>query len=113
MGIGQFRGRISVYTVVLVSASSAALGWGVAIIVMDVGSRVSVTGTMLISQLPQIACTVVMVANVTRAFDGLTGPSLATMAGAGFAFAILKEQMARSERLALVLVLLGTVMVGT
>lgn len=127
-------------------AAAAALSWGVAIVVIDIGSRVSVTGTMFMSQLPQIAFTVIMVVVVTDSLRGLTGLPLAAIAGAGLALAlgnvafftaanegnigvvsvigslspivvallalaILGEQMVRSERLALLIVLAGTCLV--
>ena len=130
----------------IVMAAAAALSWGVAIVVIDIGSRVSVTGTMFISQLPQIAFTLIMVVVVTDSLRGLTGLPLAAIAGAGLALAlgnvafftaanegnigvvsvigslspivvallalaILGEQMVRSERLALLIVLAGTCLV--
>lgn len=132
--------------VAIFMAGAAALSWGVAIVVIDIGSRVSVTGTMFMSQLPQIAFTLVMVVVVTGSLRGLTSHSLAAIAGAGLALAlgniafftaanegnigvvsvigsmspivvallalvILKEQMVRSERLALAIVVVGTVLV--
>ena len=130
----------------IVMAAAAALSGGVAIVVIDIGSRVSVTGTMFISQRPHIAFTLIMVVVVTDSLRGLTGLPLAAIAGAGLALAlgnvafftaanegnigvvsvigslspivvallalaILGEQMVRSERLALLIVLAGTCLV--
>ena len=127
-------------------AAAAALLWGVAIVVMDTSSRVSVTGTMLMSQLPQVAFTLVMVALIKRSLSGWTGRSLATLASAGVALGLcyvlfytaanegnigvvsvlgslspivvalmavvfLKEQMVRSEKIAMVIVVVGTFLV--
>lgn len=63
----------------------AALAWGVAIVIIDVGSRVSLTGTMLVSQVPQILFTGVALAVFLKSWGGLTATSTATIAGAGVA----------------------------
>ena len=133
-------------TAAILLATAAALFWGVAIVVIDIGSRVSVTGTMLMSQLPQITFTLIMVAMVKRSLGGLTRRSLATLASAGVALglcnilfytaanegnigvvsvlgslspivvaliavAFLKEQMVRLEKVAMVIVIVGTCLV--
>ena len=105
---------------------SASLG----VVIIDIGSRVSVTGTMVASQVPQMAFTLVMVFIVARSLGGLTQRAVVAIAAAGTALAlgqitfftaanegnigvvaVLKEQMSLSERVALVIVLVGTCLV--
>lgn len=130
----------------IVFAGLAALAWGLGVVIIDIGSRVSVTGTMVASQLPQVAFTLVMVFIVARSLGGLTQRAVLSIAAAGtalalgqitfftaanegnigvvavlgsltplvvavLALAVLKEQMSRSERVALVIVLVGTCLV--
>ena len=130
----------------IVFAGLAALAWGLGVVIIDIGSRVSVTGTMVASQLPQMAFTLVMVFIVARSLGGLNQRAVLSIAAAGVALAlgqiafftaanegnigvvavlgsltplvvallalgVLKEQMSRSERVALVIVLVGTCMV--
>lgn len=130
----------------IVFAGLAALAWGLGVVIIDIGSRVSVTGTMVASQLPQMAFTLVMVFIVARSLGGLTQRAVVAIAAAGvalalgqiafftaanegnigvvavlgsltplvvalLALAVLKEQMSRSERVALVIVLVGTCLV--
>ena len=130
----------------IVFAGLAALAWGLGVVIIDIGSRVSVTGTMVASQLPQMAFTLVMVFIVARSLGGLTQRAVLSIAAAGvalalgqiafftaanegnigvvavlgsltplvvalLALAVLKEQMSRSERVALVIVLVGTCLV--
>lgn len=72
----------------VVLAIAGALFWGLAVIVIDWGSRKSVTTTMLMSQVPQIVFTAVMVGFVARSWGGLTRVSAATLVGAGAAVAL-------------------------
>ena len=130
----------------IVFAGLAALAWGLGVVIIDIGSRVSVTGTMVASQLPQMAFTLVMVFIVARSLGGLNQRAVLSIAAAGvalalgqiafftaanegnigvvavlgsltplvvalLALAVLKEQMSRSERVALVIVLVGTCLV--
>jgi uncharacterized membrane protein len=130
----------------IVFAGLAALAWGLGVVIIDIGSRVSVTGTMVASQVPQMAFTLVMVFIVARSLGGLTQRAVLSIAAAGVALAlgqiafftaanegnigvvavlgsltplvvallalgVLKEQMSRSERVALVIVLVGTCLV--
>ena len=130
----------------IVFAGLAALAWGLGVVIIDIGSRVSVTGTMVASQVPQMAFTLVMVFIVARSLGGLTQRAVLSIAAAGvalalgqiafftaanegnigvvavlgsltplvvalLALAVLKEQMSRSERVALVIVLVGTCLV--
>ena len=130
----------------IVFAGLAALAWGLGVVIIDIGSRVSVTGTMVASQLPQMAFTLVMVFIVARSLGGLNRRAVLSIAAAGvalalgqiafftaanegnigvvavlgsltplvvalLALAVLKEQMSRSERVALVIVLVGTCLV--
>lgn len=66
----------------------AALAWGFAIIALDVGSRVSVNSTLLISQAPQIAYALVMLGLVRRNWGGITRASLVPLALAGVALGL-------------------------
>lgn len=130
----------------IVLAGLAALAWGLGVVIIDIGSRVSVTGTMVASQMPQMAFTLVMVFIVARSLGGLTQRAVVAIAAAGtalalgqitfftaanegnigvvavlgsltplvvalLALAVLKEQMSHSERVALVIVLVGTCLV--
>ena len=130
----------------IIFAGLAALVWGLGVVIIDIGSRVSVTGTMVASQLPQMAFTLVMVFIVARSLGGLNQRAVLSIAAAGvalalgqiafftaanegnigvvavlgsltplvvalLALAVLKEQMSRSERVALVIVLVGTCLV--
>lgn len=114
---------------------------------IDIGSRVNVAGSMLMSMMPQILFTFVVVAVVHRSWGGLTRRSIAPIAGAGVALALgnlafftaanegnlgvvsvlgsldpivvallalifLKEKMARSDQVALLIVIAGTCLVA-
>jgi len=128
-------------------ALAAALFWGLAIVVIDDGSRVSVTGTLAVSQVPQVLVALaVLVATAPRSFAGLTRRPVAILVGAGLALglaniafftaaqqgdiglvsvlgslspmvtallalAVLKERMARSDVVALVIVLAGVALI--
>lgn len=72
---------------VLLALLAAAL-WGLAIITLDLGTRVSVTGTMFVSQFPQILVTVVIAFAIKKVRGRLTGKSLAIVMGAGVAVAL-------------------------
>ncbi len=68
----------------IVLALAAALFWGLAIVVIDNGSRVSVTGTLAVSQVPQVIVALsVLLWTAPRSFSGLTGRSVAILVGAG------------------------------
>jgi len=65
-------------------ALAAALFWGLAIVVIDNGSRVSVTGTLAVSQVPQVIVALsVLLWTAPRSFAGLSGRSVAVLMGAG------------------------------
>ena len=66
----------------------AAVFWGVTIVLEDRGSRVSIPVTILISLVPQILFSVVMLVLVEKSIGGLTRPSLIRLAGAGAALAL-------------------------
>lgn len=68
-------------------ACISALFWGLAILVLDFGSRVSLTGTLLVSQAPQI---VVPVAGllIARTIGGLNRGAIGGLAVAGVALAL-------------------------
>jgi len=54
-------------------------------VTLDRGSLVSITSTMLMSEVPQVLFAVVMVAFVARSWGGLTRRALLPLAGAGVA----------------------------
>ena len=65
-------------------ALAAALFWGLAIVVIDNGSRFSVTGTLAVSQVPQVIVALsVLLWTAPRSFAGLSGRSVAVLMGAG------------------------------
>ena len=66
----------------------ASLFWGLTIVLEDRGSRVSIPITVLISLVPQILFSAVMLAFVDRSLGGLSRPSLIRLAGAGVALAL-------------------------
>jgi len=66
----------------------AALFYGLATVTLDRGSLVSITSTMLMSQVPQVLFAVVMVAFVARSWGGLTRRALLPLAGAGVALGL-------------------------
>jgi len=66
----------------------AALCWGLAVIVLDLGTRVSVTGTMFISQIPQVLVTLVLAAAVKKVWGRIDRRSMIVIVGAGFAVAL-------------------------
>jgi drug/metabolite transporter (DMT)-like permease len=75
-------------TQAIVLALLAAGLWGLAIVTLDVGTRVSVTGTMFVSQVPQILVTLVIALAVKKLRIRLTGRPLAITVGAGVAVAL-------------------------
>lgn len=66
----------------------AALCWGLAVIVLDLGTRVSVTGTMFISQIPQVLVTLVLAAAVKKVWGRIDRRSMIVIVGAGLAVAL-------------------------
>ena len=66
----------------------ASLFWGLAIVLEDRGSRVSIPITVLISLVPQILFSAAMLLFVNRSLGGLSRPSLIRLAGAGVALAV-------------------------
>lgn len=75
----------------IVLALGAALFWGLAIVVLDEGTQVSVTGTLALSQVPQVGFTLVVVligARTSRAFAGVSVRAIAVLAAAGVALAL-------------------------
>lgn len=70
-------------------ALGAAFFWGLAIVVLDVGSLVSVTGALAASQIPQIAmAATVLVVSSTHSMMGVSGRAVAVLAGSGVALAL-------------------------
>ena len=77
------------YSVAMIVLSlAAAFFWGAAIVFADLGSRVSIPITVLMSLAPQILFSAVMMIFVDRSVEGLNRPSLIRLVGAGVAFAI-------------------------
>lgn len=74
----------------IVFALGTALFWGLAIIVIDIGTLESVAGTMAISEIPQVAITlvIVLVAGARISFVGVSRPSLGVFVVAGGALAV-------------------------
>lgn len=72
----------------IVIALLAAGLWGLAIIALDLGTRVSVTGTMFMSQFPQILVTLVIAFGIKKARARLSGRSLWIVVGAGVTVAL-------------------------
>ena len=75
----------------IVLALGAALFWGLAIVVLDEGTQVSVTGTLALSQVPQVAFTLVAVllaSRTSRAFAGVSPRAIVVLAAAGVALAL-------------------------
>lgn len=66
----------------------AALCWGLAVIVLDLGTRVSVTGTMFISQIPQVLVTLVLAAAIKKVWGHIGRRSMIVIVGAGLAVAL-------------------------
>lgn len=70
-------------------ASGTALFWGLAIIALDVGSRESVTSTLVVSQVPQIAITALVLVFASRqSTKGTSVKALAVLAASGVALAL-------------------------
>jgi drug/metabolite transporter (DMT)-like permease len=72
-------------------ALGAALFWGLAILVLDNGTRVSVPGTLTLSQVPQVGFALVVVlvgARNSRAIEGVSARAIAVLAAAGLALAL-------------------------
>ena len=69
-------------------ALAAALCWGLAVIVLDIGTRVSVTGTMFISQIPQVLVALVLATAVKKVWGRIDRRSTIVIVGAGFAVAL-------------------------
>ena len=72
---------------ILLALLAAGL-WGLAIVALDLGTRVSVTGTMFVSQFPQILVTLFIALAVKKLRIRLAGRPLAITAGAGLAVAL-------------------------
>ena len=74
---------------VIILALASALFWGTAIVVLDVGTRVSVTGTLAMSQVPQITASLVMVLiAVERNLSGVTSRAIGVLLASGVALAL-------------------------
>lgn len=84
-GVHDARGqRVSVLLAV-----GAALCWGTGILVLDLGSRASVTGTLLVQQCTQVLVVLIVVlASPRRRLAGLSRRACAVLAGAGLALGL-------------------------
>ena len=71
-------------------ALGAALAWGLAIIVLDVGAQPDVvTSTLAVSQIPQIAiATIVLIAASRHSIRGVSRTAFAALAGSGAALGV-------------------------
>lgn len=70
-------------------ALGAALFWGVAIVVLDVGSRTSVAATLTMSQVPPVALAALVLAVASgQSMKGVSGTAVAVLAGSGAALAL-------------------------
>lgn len=75
--------------VAILLALGAALLWGVATIVLDVATRVSLTGTMLVSLVPEIAITAILVVVTARhQVSTMTSRAYAILIGTGVLLAL-------------------------
>ncbi|MFM7596877.1 MAG: EamA family transporter [Actinomycetota bacterium] len=72
---------------ILIALLAAGL-WGLAIIVLDLGTRVSLTGTMFMSQLPQLLVTLLIAFAINRVSVRPSGQAVGIMVGAGVAVAL-------------------------
>ena len=91
--VGSMRGRddksAAMSRDALFFAFGAAVFWGIAIVILDVGTLVSLTGTLTVSQVPQVAFTLTMVlVGARRAPVGISGRMVAVLVGAGLALAL-------------------------
>ena len=87
----QERSEPNSSRVPIILALGAALFWGLAILVLDNGTRVSVPGTLALSQVPQVIFTLAVVligSRESRAFEGVSPRAIAVLAAAGVALAL-------------------------
>lgn len=77
------------FTLVVVLALASALFWGLAIVVLDLGTKVSVTGTLATSQVPQIIVSLgIVLWAVRRNLAGVTTRALTVLIGSGIALSL-------------------------
>jgi drug/metabolite transporter (DMT)-like permease len=77
------------FTLVVVLALASALFWGLAIVVLDLGTKVSVTGTLATSQVPQIIVSLgIVLWAVRRNLAGVTSRALIVLIGSGVALSL-------------------------
>lgn len=77
------------FTLVVVLALASALFWGLAIVVLDLGTKVSVTGTLATSQVPQIIVSLgIVLWAVRRNLAGVTTRALTVLVGSGIALSL-------------------------
>ena len=77
------------FTLVVVLSLASALFWGLAIVVLDLGTRVSVTGTLATSQAPQIIVSLgIVLWTLRRNLTGVTTRITTVLLGSGVALAL-------------------------
>ena len=77
------------FTLVVVLALASALFWGLAIVVLDLGTKVSVTGTLATSQVPQIIVSLgIVLWAARRNLAGVTTRALTVLVGSGIALSL-------------------------
>lgn len=77
------------FTLLVVLALASALFWGLAIVVLDLGTRVSVTATLATSQVPQITVSLgIVLWAVRRNLAGVTTRALTVLIGSGVALSL-------------------------
>jgi drug/metabolite transporter (DMT)-like permease len=77
------------FTLLVVLALASAVFWGCAIVVLDLGTRVSVTGTLAMSQVPQIVASLAIVLlALRRNLAGVNSIAVAVLVASGVALAL-------------------------
>ncbi len=83
----RIPGEASSLGAILIALLAAAF-WGLAVIVLDLGTQVSVTGTMFISMIPQVAVALILAVAVKKVWGGMDRRSTGVIVGAGLAVAL-------------------------
>ena len=72
----------------IATALLAAVCWGLAVVVLDVGTRASITGTMFMSQIPQVLVALVLALFIKKVWGGPPRRSFIVIIGTGLALAL-------------------------
>ncbi len=83
----RIPGESSSIQAILVALLAAAF-WGLAVIVLDLGTQVSVTGTMFVSMIPQVVVALILAVAVKKVWGGMDRRSTIVIVGAGVAVAL-------------------------